>query len=139
MIGVIKKPRENSGSPELRMWLLVRLDLRMPLGKFAAQAGHGYTTGLWLSSQRDPVLVETYMRHSQAKIAVGVRHEQELLACIAECEEAGLIAVAIKDAGRTVFERPTVTVGAVGPCYRKDLPKRVRRLRLFDTWQAQAD
>jgi peptidyl-tRNA hydrolase len=83
--------------------------------------------------------VEIYMKHSRAKIALGVRHDQELLACIAECEEAGLIAVAIKDAGRTVFERPTFTVGAVGPSYRKDLPKRVRRLRLFDNWQAQAD
>lgn len=89
MISVVKKPSENSGSPELRMWLLVRVDLRMPLGKFAAQAGHGYTTCLWLSSQRDPVLVETYMRHSQAKIAVSVRHEQELLACVAGMRGGG--------------------------------------------------
>jgi PTH2 family peptidyl-tRNA hydrolase len=118
------------------MWLFVREDLPMPVGKFAAQAGHGYSACLWLSNQRDPDLVAVYMRNAQGKIAVGVRNEKELLTCVQICREAGLIAVSVNDAGRTVFERPTYTVGAVGPCYRKDLPKRVARLRLFEDWQA---
>jgi peptidyl-tRNA hydrolase len=125
----------SAAEPDLRMWLFVREDLPMPLGKFAAQAGHGYSTCLWFSNQHDPNLVATYMDGAQGKIAVSVKNEEELLKCVEACKEAGLVAVSVKDAAHTVFEKPTYTVGAVGPCYRKDLPKRVSRLRLFEDWQ----
>ena len=137
MNGVAKELRDNgnTGEGELRMWLFIRKDLPMPPGKLAAQAGHGYGTCLWLSNERDPNLVAMYMSCAQAKIAVGVKDEKDLLNCIEACQEAGLVAVAIKDAARTFFDEATYTVGAVGPCYRKHLPKRVSRLRLFEDWQ----
>jgi peptidyl-tRNA hydrolase len=119
---------------ELRMWLFVRKDLPMPLGKFAAQVGHGYGTCLWMSYERDPNIVKMYMNHAQSKIALGVKNEAKLLKCVSACQAAGLIAVSIRDAGLTFFEQPTVTVGAVGPCYRDDLPKRVLGLSLFHDW-----
>jgi peptidyl-tRNA hydrolase len=127
--------KANRAVPELRMWLLIRKDLPMPPGKLAAQAGHGYGTCLWLSNGRDPDLVALYMSRAQVKIAVAVKNEEELLKCVETCKEAGLVAVSVKDAAHTVFNEPTYTVGAVGPCYRKDLPARVARLRLFQDWQ----
>ncbi|MCF6110774.1 aminoacyl-tRNA hydrolase [Mesorhizobium muleiense] len=141
MNDVVKEQRDKAGTAEaeLRMWLFIRQDLPMPPGKLAAQAGHGYATCLWLSNDRDPDLVSMYMSHAQAKIAVGVKNEVELLKCVEACKEGGLVAVAVKDAARTVFDKSTYTVGAVGPCFRKDLPKRVSRLRLFEAWQTQSD
>jgi peptidyl-tRNA hydrolase len=137
MNGVVKELHDKAGSAkrELRMWLFIRKDLPMPPGKLAAQAGHGYATCLWLSNDRDSDLVGMYMSHAQGKIAVSVKNEEELLKCVEACKEAGLVAVAVKDAARTVFDESTYTVGAVGPCYRKDLPKLVSRLRLFEDWQ----
>jgi len=122
--------------PEPRMWLFIRTDLPMPPGKLAAQAGHGYATCLWLSEKHNPELVADYMGGEHGKIAVSVRHEEELLQCVEACKAAGLMAVAIQDAGHTVFAKPTWTVGAVGPCFRAELPKKVLRLRLFENWQA---
>ncbi|WP_288142414.1 aminoacyl-tRNA hydrolase [Mesorhizobium sp.] len=138
MSDVVQQPPDqaNSALLELRMWLFIREDLPMPPGKLAAQAGHGFGTCLWLSNDRDPGLVTTYMSHAQGKIAVGVKNEEELLKCVEACKEAGLVAVSVKDAAHTVFNKPTYTVGAVGPCYKNDLPKRVSRLRLFEDWRS---
>jgi PTH2 family peptidyl-tRNA hydrolase len=104
---------------ELRMWLFIRKDLPMPPGKLAAQAGHGFGTCLWLSNCRDPNLVAEYMNRAQGKIAVGVKNEEELLKSVEACQEAGLVAVSVKDAAHTVFDKPTYTVGAVGPCQER--------------------
>ena len=136
MSGIIQELPDDANSvlSELRMRLFMREDLPMPPGKLAAQAGHGYGTCLWLSNDRDPDLVAKYMNGAQGKIAVSVKNEKELLKCVAACKEVGLVAVSVKDAGRTVFDEPTYTVGAVGPCHRKDLPKLVSRLRLFQDW-----
>ncbi|WP_374940459.1 peptidyl-tRNA hydrolase [Mesorhizobium sp. INR15] len=72
-------------------------------------------------------------------MAVGVRNEREFLTCVEICKEAGLIAISVKDAGHTVFDQPTYTVGAVGPCYNRDLPRRCHaRLRLFEAGKHEA-
>jgi peptidyl-tRNA hydrolase len=73
-------------------------------------------------------------RTSAGKIAVSVKNEEALLKCVGACKEAGLVAASVKGAGRPVFDEPTFTVGAVGACYRKDLPELVSRLRLFEDW-----
>lgn len=131
--GVVQELRmpEEIGASELRMWLFIRKDLPMPAGKLAAQAGHGFGTCLWLANERDPALAASYMLHAQGKISVGVKNEAELLGAVEACKQAGLVAVAVKDAAHTVFSEPVYTVGAVGPCYREQLPKKVSKLRLF--------
>lgn len=68
---------------------------------------------------------------------MSVKNEEELRKCVEACKEVGLVAVTVNDAARTVFDKSTYTVGAVGPCFRKDLPKRVSRLRLFKAWRTQ--
>lgn len=126
-----RSPEEVDRDSELRMWLFIRKDLPMPGGKLAAQAGHGFGTCLWLSTERDPALVRAYIDQAQSKASVGVRDERELLQVVDACREAGLVAVAVEDAASTVFDEPTWTVGAVGPCYRHELPRKAARLRLF--------
>lgn len=131
--GVVQETRQQEAiaASELRMWLFIRKDLPMPSGKLAAQAGHGFGTCLLLTAERDPELSQTYLEQAQGKVSVGVKDEDELLKVVEACREEGLVAVVVKDAAHTVFEAPTWTVGAVGPCYRHELPKKVARLRLF--------
>jgi len=137
MSGTVRelRPQSQIGESELRMWLFVRKDLPMPPGKLAAQAGHGFGTCIWIALQKSPDLVGRYMAEAQGKIVVAARNEDELLKAVEACREAGLPAVAVKDAAHTVFSEPTWTVGAVGPCYRHELPKKVSRLRLFTGWE----
>lgn len=118
---------------ELKMWLFVRGDLTMPAGKLAVQAGHAFCACLWRSSliASGSDLVAYYMVGSYAKIAVRVADEAELHKTVEACVKEGLVSVAIRDEGRTIFPEPTYTVGAVGPTYREALPSSVRRLRLL--------
>lgn len=135
--GVVRETRDVASvdpASELRMWLFIRKDLPMPPGKLAAQAGHGFGTCLWLAAQRDPALAHAYVGQAQGKVSVGVKDERELLQAVEECKAAGLVAVAVRDAAHTVFPEPTWTVGAVGPCLRSQLPKKVARLRLFSDY-----
>jgi peptidyl-tRNA hydrolase len=101
----------------------------MSQGKFGPQAAHAAGTCMVLSDRRNSVDVDAYMAHGQPKITVGVDDEAELLKMVELCREAMLITVLVKDAGRTELQGKNHTVGAVGPCLRADLPKKVQRLQ----------
>lgn len=120
---------QQAKDAEIRMWAAVRLDLRMPEGKLANQAGHAFV-GAFARAPRN--IAEEYMSGpGQAKIVLGVKNEAELLRMHELCKAAGLPTVVTKDQGRTVFEDRTYTVMAVGPCRSGDLPKPFTRLRLL--------
>lgn len=119
-------------SAELRMYIVIRTDLGMPVGKLAVQVGHAVASTILKAASSIPDRVRTYMEVDQAKISVRVDSEAALQRAFAECEAAGLPCEMIQDAGRTVFPEPTLTVMAVGPCLRAELPNFVRRLRLFE-------
>lgn len=132
--GVIQDINAGNAPPneELKMWIFIRKDIAIPAGKLAVQAGHAFGTCLWASSRENPALCEDYMNSAQPKISLVAKNENEVVKAVESCREAGLTAMYVRDAGRTVFEVPTITVGVVGPCLRSDLPKRVFRMRLFE-------
>lgn len=137
--GEVKENRDITapGTSELRMWLFVRKDLAMTVGKFAPQVGHAYATCLYATMVENRQRADEYMSYAQGKISVGVDNEAQLIKVVQSCKEKGLIACTVTDAGRTFFNGPTMTVGAVGPCYREDLPRIARQLRLFEDWSAE--
>lgn len=120
-----EKPQAKS---ELRVWLAIRTDLDMPVGKIAVQAGHGFTAVLF---DCDAALLADYRRGSQVKVAVKVGSLAELSRVGEEAARAGIPHMIIKDEGRTVFGEPTETVCAFGPAFPEDLPPFLKRLRLF--------
>src|SRR5690606_29835251 len=101
---------------ELTMWQLVRKDLHMSSGKPAVQSGHAFGTCMANLALKKPDLLRSYLADAQPKVSVRVKSQEELEACIAACREAGIEAATITDAGRTEFDKPTMTVGAIGPC-----------------------
>lgn len=120
-----------SEADELRMYLIVRRDLQMPAGKLAAQAGHAFV-GLALGVQRaQPDLIRAYEADHTPKIVVAADDGKALAKAAHATDAAGIPCYVVKDAGRTFFAEPTVTVAAIGPCRRIDLPPYVRRLRLY--------
>lgn len=56
---------------------------------------------------------------------------QEAIRAHNECCGAKLVAVLITDQGRTCFGCPTMTVLAIGPTTRGELPKFVQRMQLL--------
>jgi len=138
--GDVRDHQEQGERPEneLKIWLLVRKDLPISVGKGLVQSGHAIGTCMANTAFKNPEVVKTYLSHAQPKISVGVKNQHELVTCIAMCREAGIEAVTVTDAGRTEFNEHTMTFGAVGPCYRDDLPKRVKRLQRFTDWDSNA-
>jgi PTH2 family peptidyl-tRNA hydrolase len=122
---------------ELKIWIMARKDLDISLGKFGPQAAHAAGTCMVLSDRKNYApdgersLIDTYLSQGQPKITVAVEDEAELRKCIDLCRAEMLITAIVEDAGRTEFDGKTITVGAVGPCLRSDLPSSVRRLRAF--------
>jgi peptidyl-tRNA hydrolase, PTH2 family len=117
---------------ELKTWLIVRGDLpAMTVGKLAVQSGHAFMLLAEVARDRDPETWRRYLANSMPKIAVKVPTASALERACRESETAGIPTVAITDEGRTCFAGPTLTVGAVGPCTRDQLPKFIARLRLL--------
>jgi PTH2 family peptidyl-tRNA hydrolase len=129
---IASNPEREAGdrSQEGRIVLVVRTDLTMPAEKLAVQAMHA-VCGLVAQAVDDPDIRSYLADAAQAKIVKAVASAGHLERAVAEARTAGLRATLVTDAGRTVFDGPTLTVGAIGPCRRDQLPRFVDRLQLL--------
>ncbi|KAI8634085.1 peptidyl-tRNA hydrolase PTH2-domain-containing protein [Xylariaceae sp. FL1651] len=108
---------------ECKLVLVVRTDLGMTKGKIAAQCSHAtlacYKT-LNRAASRQPSspearVLQRWERLGQAKIAVQVKSEDELLTLMGKARSLGITAEVIQDAGRTQIDPGSLTVLGVGP------------------------
>lgn len=114
---------------ELKIWIVVRQDLDMPVGKMIAQGGHAVD---WALASAPDDIVSKYRAQMTPKITVKVKNLYALDRAFNEAKEAGLPCAYIIDEGRTVFPEPTPTCIGIGPCYRAELPKFVQRFQMMD-------
>ncbi|XXG97673.1 hypothetical protein Hte_003980 [Hypoxylon texense] len=114
---------EGPANEECKLVLVVRTDLGMTKGKIAAQCSHAtlacYKT-LARAAARNPTspaarLLQRWERRGQAKIAVQVKSEAELLDLMGKARSLGITAEVIQDAGRTQIDPGSLTVLGVGP------------------------
>jgi PTH2 family peptidyl-tRNA hydrolase len=132
--GDVRDDRDKDGdfSSDPKMWLFVRRDLVIPLEKLIAQGGHvAVTCALNAFRQGASDVVDDWMARGQAKITKRAKNENELRKVYDLCRAAGISASIVTDAARTFFDEPTVTMAAVGPCMRSELPKAVDGLQLL--------
>lgn len=110
--------------------LVVRKDLKMRMGKVAAQAAHASLKATL--DNMDDARVKAWLSGPFAKICVYVESEEELLEVERNAQQAGLITAMIVDAGRTEFHGvPTRTVLAVGPATHEELQPVTGSLKLL--------
>jgi peptidyl-tRNA hydrolase len=119
--------------PELKMWIILRKDLKITAGKLSAQIGHVVGTCMVLSDRKSRETVDLYMAMAQPKITVGVKTEDQLVEMVGLARAAGLVAVMVEDAARTEFSGRTLSAAVVGPCLFSDLPKKLTRLQTIKT------
>ena len=105
----IEEERYTSAADAYKMVLLVRKDLKMGVGKIAAQCCHAAVGACRQNVYQD------WMNQGEAKIVLSVKNLTELKKYCDLAREAGLPVVEIQDAGRTEVAPGTITVAAIGP------------------------
>lgn len=117
----IQATRENSTLPtdddsdDHKMVILVRTDLNMTKGKAAAQCCHACLAAYKRALHKSPTLVSSWESAGQPKVTLKTDSQQQLEELQKRAREAGLVAEAIRDAGKTQLVPGTKTVCAIGP------------------------
>jgi PTH2 family peptidyl-tRNA hydrolase len=106
---------------ELKQVILVRMDLKMPKGKLAAQVAHAAVDAVGKS---DGKLLSLWKASGAKKVVLKATDDKELLRFEEQARDAGIKAALIHDAGRTVLEPGTMTCLAIGP----DLEVKIDRI-----------
>ena len=96
----------------MKQVIVVNQALDLPPGKLAAQVAHA-AVGAFLSASRDQQL--GWLEIGMPKIVLRVPSEAVLLDLHAAVQAAGLPAMLVRDAGRTVVEAGTPTCLGIGP------------------------
>ena len=96
----------------LKQVILVRLDLKLPKGKLAAQAAHASVEAVLKSESS---IVKSWRREGMEKVVLKVKDEKELLHYFQLAKEADLVTALITDAGHTVVAPGTKTCVGIGP------------------------
>ncbi|KAF7713842.1 Peptidyl-tRNA hydrolase 2 [Penicillium ucsense] len=103
---------------EVKLVLVVRTDLGMTKGKIAAQASHATLAcyKYFITHKPDSPILRRWEQGGQAKIALQIKSEDDLLLLQAQAMSLGLCARVIQDAGRTQIASGSRTVlGVLGP------------------------
>ena len=114
-----------------KMVLCVRTDLKMGKGKMCAQCGHATLGAYQDSLDACPSAVKVWETIGQAKIALKVQSEDELLALRAAARKAGLVAHLVRDAGHTQIAAGSATVLGIGPAPIKLVDSVTSHLKLL--------
>lgn len=96
----------------MKLVVLVRMDLKMDKGKLAVQVGHACVDCV-LNSNKNKVAL--WSDEGGKKVVLKVSGLAELKKFKKLAVKAGLVSCVIKDAGKTVFKKPTVTCLGIGP------------------------
>ena len=102
----------------MKQVIVVNGALNLPAGKMAAQVAHAAVGALLNAPPQNQV---DWLRQGMPKVVVQCATEEALLALLAQAEAAGLPAMLVRDAGRTVVQAGTATCVGIGP----DLAERI--------------
>ncbi|MFZ0513235.1 MAG: peptidyl-tRNA hydrolase Pth2 [Candidatus Nitrosopolaris sp.] len=95
--------------------IVVRRDLRMGIGKMAAQVAHAAVLGAERTKQFNQVWFHRWFESGQAKVVVKVQSFEELIALRKDAENMSLIVVQVEDRGLTQIPAGTTTCIGIGP------------------------
>ncbi len=97
---------------EYKQVILIRTDLKLPIGKACAQCAHASVEAVLKSESS---VVKSWRREGMEKVVLKVKDEKELLHYFQLAKDADLITALITDAGRTVVAPGTKTCVGIGP------------------------
>jgi len=95
--------------------VVMRADLKMSIGKTAAQASHAAVSAAEETRGERPKWWREWFKEGQRKIIVKVDSEESLLETKREAEALGVPSALVKDMGLTELEPGTTTALGIGP------------------------
>src|SRR5574343_1902420 len=124
------KTMNEDRNEELRIYIIMRNDINIPVGKAFAQVGHAVLGTIAAARKKSNNRVDEYLGEGdfslidqgQAKIALRGK-EKDILRSAKELSSTDIPYALIMDAGRTVFAEPTYTCIGIGPVRYSELPK----------------
>lgn len=121
----------------IKQVIILRRDLNMSTGKAVVQGAHASETSVkhFMLNKPNPdnrmEVVKKWNANGRVKIVLACNDLNHLDKIINKAKEAGLPYSMITDEGRTEFNKPTTTCGAIGPASAKNIDKITKRLRLY--------
>lgn len=113
------------------MVFVVNHELKMGKGKIAAQVAHAAVKATLACGERDPALLDAWLKTGQKKICVKGDSAQHLEQLSIDAKKNGLLANKIHDAGHTQIPAGSFTVLAIGPCRDEDIETVTGDLKLL--------
>jgi peptidyl-tRNA hydrolase len=107
IISALEEADLQANQEAVSLWLLVRMDLKMGMGKVAAQCAHAALKAFLQGRQRaqsdDGFSVDfiSWLERGQSQTVVKVESEQQLFELLESCRKDGASTCYIRDAGRT--------------------------------------
>ena len=92
--------------------ILLRQDLKLPLGKASSQVAHASVDTILKSDKK---IIDLWKKEGGKKIVLKVKDERELFKYKQMAEDFGLKTALITDAGHTVVAPGTITCLGIGP------------------------
>ncbi len=112
---------------EIKQVIIVRKDLKMPKGKLGVQIAHASVEAVLNTKKK---LIKKWKQQGMKKVCVYAKDIEELLRIYDEAIKLRITASIIRDAGKTVFNEPTITTVAIGPDYSDKIDKITKELKL---------
>lgn len=113
---------------EYKQVILLRKDLKLPLGKACSQCAHASVEAVLKS---DSEIVQKWRKSGMAKIVLKVENEEELIRYFQQAKDNSLITSLITDAGRTVIAPGTKTAVAIGPDVEEKIDEITGNLKIL--------
>eukprot|EP01121_Diplochlamys_sp_Union-15-3_P009943 TRINITY_DN2735_c0_g1_i5.p1 TRINITY_DN2735_c0_g1~~TRINITY_DN2735_c0_g1_i5.p1 ORF type:complete len:224 (-),score=38.86 TRINITY_DN2735_c0_g1_i5:161-832(-) len=112
----------GNAKEDFKLVLCVRQDLKMSIGKIAAQCAHA-TLGVYRRMQHScPAILKNWERSGEKKVVVGISSSEELEKLEINAMNHNLPTHIVRDAGHTEIQSGTRTVlGIAGPAGTVDL------------------
>ena len=108
--------------------IILRKDLKIPLGKACSQISHASVEAVLRSSKKN---IEEWQQQGSKKVVVKVDSEKELLDLQNKAKSLKIVAALIRDAGRTFFKKPTITCLGIGPDEEEKIDKLTGELKML--------
>ena len=122
-----------SSKGPLKQVILVRMDLKMGVGKIAAQCSHAALKAYKEMNRSDVgrKLTELWETSGQAKVVLKVNDEDHMRSLADEASKLGINVATIRDAGRTQIPSGSMTVCALGPASAEQIDRVTGALKLL--------
>jgi PTH2 family peptidyl-tRNA hydrolase len=111
----------KKGEMQYKLVVVVRDDVKMSVGKLAAQVAHAAVTCALETKSLKPKWFSEWLKEGQRKVVLRAEDIDQLRALKDKAARAGLPNALITDAGLTELAPNTITCLGIGPAPEKDL------------------